>query len=120
MQISYINTTSLLLCFLPILIWYKSIKAFIILFIGLLFHTNRNNKKLLFIDVFTNILLISHTYYYCEKSRNVIYLGCILTLINFYLFYNNLIQLKYSDILHGVVSHMTGYYGLYLSYDKYI
>lgn len=119
MKISYINLLTLICCFLPVIIKTHSIKATIILFNGILFHTNIDNKPLLFYDLIINIGLIYDTYYYNPHLRNKINIACFLTLINFYILHcNENINLnkKTHDIIHSLITHVCGSYLLYLSY----
>ena len=120
MKISYINLLTLICCFLPVIIKTHSIKASIIIFNGILFHTNIDNKPLLLYDTVINIGLIADTYYYNPHIRNKIAFACFLTFINFYILYANNQKYRLSknthDIIHSLVTHVCGSYLLYLSY----
>ena len=119
MKISYINLSSVICCYLPVLINTHSIKAGIILFNGILFHTHINSTPLFFYDIIFNIVLLADTYYYNPHIRNRIAFVCFLTFINFYIMYGN--NKKYSfprpihDIFHSLTTHIWGSYLLYLS-----
>ena len=120
MKISYINLTSLICCFIPVILKTHSIKAFIILFNGFLFHTHIDNKPLFINDLIINSGMIADTYYYNPHLRKRITIACVLTLINFYITYGNnrkyYLGRKCSEIVHSLLTHVYGSYLLYLSY----
>jgi len=120
MKISYINLITLISCFFPVLIKTHSIKAGIILFNGILFHTHIHSKLLFYYDIILNGVLITDTYYYNPHVRKRIAFACFLTFMNFYIMYGN--NKKYSfqkdthDIIHSLITHIWGSYLLYLCY----
>ena len=116
MKISYINLSSLLLCFAPILIKKKSIYSIIILFNGILFHTHRDNKLLLFYDLFTNTLIIFYVNYYNQHIQRLSSIVCFLTIINFYTLRKYPFQEYKHDIYHSIITHGLGSYCLYQIY----
>lgn len=120
MKISYINLSTLICCFLPVLIKTHSIKAGVILFNGILFHTHIDNKLLFFYDIIINCGLIADTYYYNPHIRNRINFATFLTIINFYIMYGNdqkfYLGKSKHDIAHILITHLFGSYLLYLSY----
>ncbi len=116
MQVSYINLSTLILFFLPILITKKSVNAFIILFNGIIFHTHRDNKLLLCYDLFTNILLIFYVNYYNQHIRKLSSVVCFLTSINFYTLRKYRFQEYKHDVFHSIITHGLGSYCLYQIY----
>jgi len=114
MKISYINLSSLILFFTPLIIKKNSFIAKIVLWNGLLFHTHRNNKILLWNDLLTNIFFIIYTNYYHTHIRKYSLIGCSLTLINFYKYRHYPYSAYFHDFFHSFFTHGIGAYCLYI------
>ena len=117
MKISYINLSTLILFFTPIIIKKNSFIAKIVLWNGLLFHTHTDNKILLLNDLLTNILFTIYANYHHTHIRKYSLIGCILTLINFYKKRHNPYSTYSHDIFHSFFTHGIGAYCLYNTYD---
>ena len=100
------NTLSILSYMYPVY-KYQSYRAAIILLNGIIYHAIiPGNKYMMIYDVFSNFLISCYTAYYCPK---LFFKGlfCIaLFLSNDYLFYNNYINDKTSQILHIITVHI--------------
>ena len=117
MKISYINLSTLILFFTPLIIKKNSFIAKIVLWNGLLFHTHIDNKILFWNDLLTNILLILYANYYHTHIRKYSLIGCSITLINFYNARHNPYSKYFHALFHSFFTHGIGAYCLYITND---